>query len=248
MENRIVSYPLGNVKAGGSVRTLSYDAAGRIVASTHAGNATSSRLDQRYSYDGRDRLISFTSATAIQRFEYDANGNRTKVILGTNSYLNTLDLNSNRLAATSGPVLAKRNMYDATGNLISDGTIRYGYGNNGRLSSTTGVSGASTQYRYNGVGQRAMKSDATGASTYFVYDEAGRMVGEYDSAGTPIQETIYLEGMPVAVIQPRAPGARENAYYIYADHLGAPRVITRASDNKMVWRWDGANPFGEDHA
>ncbi|MDM5182317.1 hypothetical protein PO883_34720, partial [Massilia sp. DJPM01] len=68
LENRIVSYPIGNVKAGGATRTLTYDAAGRIVAATHAGNAMSSRLDQRYSYDGRDRLIGFTSVTASQRF------------------------------------------------------------------------------------------------------------------------------------------------------------------------------------
>ncbi|MDQ1924315.1 RHS repeat-associated core domain-containing protein, partial [Massilia pseudoviolaceinigra] len=246
LENRIVSYPLGHLKAGGAMRTLSYDAAGRIVASTHAGNATSARLDQRYSYDGRDRLIGFTSATASQRFEYDVNGNRTKVVSGASSYSNTIDPRSNRLTATSGPVPAKRNTYDATGNLISDGTMRYVYGNNGRLSTTTGINGASTQYRYNGVGQRIMKSDAAGTSTYFVYNEAGQMVGEYDSTGTPIQETIYFEGIPVAVIKPRTAGAGESAYYIYADHLMTPRVIARASDNKMVWRWDGANPFGED--
>ncbi|MDQ1817705.1 RHS repeat-associated core domain-containing protein, partial [Massilia sp. CCM 9210] len=246
LENRIISYPLGHLKMGGATRTLSYDAAGRIVASTHAGNATSSRLDQRYSYDGQDRLIGFTSATASQRFEYDTNGNRTKVVIGANSYSNTIDPRSNRLTATSGPVPAKRNAYDATGNLVSDGTIRYGYGNNGRLSSTTGINGASTQYRYNGVGQRAMKSETAGTSTFFVYNAAGQMVGEYNSAGTPIQETIYLEGMPVAVVTPRTASAGESAYYLYADHLGAPRVITRASDNKMVWRWDSANPFGED--
>ncbi|HEX8615688.1 MAG TPA: RHS repeat-associated core domain-containing protein [Telluria sp.] len=246
LENRLISYPLGHPMVGGSVRTLSYDAAGRIVATTHAGNATSNRLDQRYSYDGRDRLIGFTGAAASQRFEYDVNGNRTKVILGANSYLNTIDPNSNRLAATAGPAPAKRNTYDATGNLTSDGTIRYVYGNNGRLSSTTGIGGASVQYRYNGLGQRTIKSDAAGASTYFVYNEAGQIVGEYNSTGTPIQETIYLEGMPVAVLKPRASGAEENAYYVYADHLATPRVITRASDNKMVWRWDGANPFGED--
>ncbi|NHZ67220.1 hypothetical protein F1735_34080, partial [Massilia sp. CCM 8694] len=76
-------------------------------------------------------------------------------------------------------------------------------------------------------------------------NEAGQMVGEYNSAGTPIQETIYLEGMPVAMVKPRASGAEENAYYVYADHLATARVITRASDNKMVWRWDGADPFGE---
>jgi RHS repeat-associated protein len=34
--------------------------------------------------------------------------------------------------------------------------------------------------------------------------------------------------------------------YVYADHLLTPRVLTRASDNKMVWRWDSADPFGLD--
>ena len=34
------------------------------------------------------------------------------------------------------------------------------------------------------------------------------------------------------------------AYYIHTDQINTPRVITRPSDNKMVWRWDGADPFG----
>jgi RHS repeat-associated protein len=34
------------------------------------------------------------------------------------------------------------------------------------------------------------------------------------------------------------------ANYVFADHLDTPRVITRATDNKMVWRWDQADPFG----
>ncbi|MDM5178737.1 type IV secretion protein Rhs, partial [Massilia sp. DJPM01] len=245
LENRLVSYPLGHPAAGGALRTLSYDAAGRIVSSTHKGG-TPGKLDQRYYYDGRDRLVGFDSAVGGQSFEYDANANRTRLKVGPNSYLNTIEPGSNRLTSTSGPVPAKRNTYDATGNLISDGTIRYVYGNNGRLGSTTGPGGAAVQHRYNGLGQRAIKSDSAGVSTYFVYDESGQMVGEYNSAGTPIQETVYLEGIPVAVVKPRASSAEENAYYVYADHLETPRVITRAGDNKMVWRWDGANPFGED--
>jgi RHS repeat-associated protein len=32
--------------------------------------------------------------------------------------------------------------------------------------------------------------------------------------------------------------------YVFADHLGTPRVITRATDNQMLWRWDNADPFG----
>jgi RHS repeat-associated protein len=32
--------------------------------------------------------------------------------------------------------------------------------------------------------------------------------------------------------------------YVYTDHLDTPRVITRATDNQMVWRWENAGPFG----
>jgi hypothetical protein len=33
-------------------------------------------------------------------------------------------------------------------------------------------------------------------------------------------------------------------FYVYADHLGTPRWIARASDNKVVWRWETAEAFG----
>jgi uncharacterized protein RhaS with RHS repeats len=31
---------------------------------------------------------------------------------------------------------------------------------------------------------------------------------------------------------------------VFTDHLDTPRVITRAADNPMVWRWAQADPFG----
>jgi RHS repeat-associated protein len=33
-------------------------------------------------------------------------------------------------------------------------------------------------------------------------------------------------------------------FYVHADHLGTPRVITRPSDNKVVWKWDSTEAFG----
>jgi RHS repeat-associated protein len=33
-------------------------------------------------------------------------------------------------------------------------------------------------------------------------------------------------------------------HYVFTDHINTPRVITRATDNQMVWRWDNADPFG----
>ena len=71
-------------------------------------------------------------------------------------------------------------------------------------------------------------------------------MGEYDGVGKALQETIYLGELPVAVLKPAlAPqAATTDLYYVYADHLQAPRVLTRPIDNRMVWRWDNADPFG----
>jgi RHS repeat-associated protein len=246
LDGRIASYPLGHPANSGTRRTLSYDAAGRIRATRHTGATAAAMLDQRYGYDGLDRLTEFDSASTSQRFQYDANGNRTRATFGATSYVNTISAARNRLASTSGPTPARQNSYDATGNLLSDGTIQYRYGTDGRLSSVV-RGGATTGYRYNGLGQRVAKTGTAGAAVHYVYDEAGRLVGEYDGAGKAIQETVYLGDLPVAVLKPGAQGSATLAlYYAYADHIMTPRVLTRTSDNKIVWRWDGADPFGLD--
>jgi RHS repeat-associated protein len=249
LDGRVVSYPLGHPANNGTVRTLTYDAGGRIRTTKHTGAAGAALLDQRYDYDGLDRLTAFDGANTIQRFQYDTNGNRTRATFGANTYVNTINATSNRLASTTGPAPAKQNSYDATGNLTNDGTIQYKYGSDGLLSSVV-RGGVTTGYRYNGLGQRVAKSNLAGVAVHYVYDESGRLLGEYDGAGKVIQETVYLSDLPVAVLKLGSDNAgtkglsTTGAYYVYADHLSTPRVLTRVSDNRMVWRWDGADPFG----
>jgi RHS repeat-associated protein len=45
-------------------------------------------------------------------------------------------------------------------------------------------------------------------------------------------------------VTPSATADAAGIYYVYADQIDTPRVIIRPSDNQMVWRWDGADPFG----
>jgi RHS repeat-associated protein len=81
-----------------------------------------------------------------------------------------------------------------------------------------------------------------------MYDEAGRLAGEYDGAGKLIQETIWFGDLPVATLRPKSGSVTTpiavDIFYVHADHLGTPRVITRPSDNKIVWKWDSAEAFG----
>ncbi|MBF0525438.1 MAG: RHS repeat-associated core domain-containing protein [Deltaproteobacteria bacterium] len=101
------------------------------------------------------------------------------------------------------------------------------------MQVTTG--GVTTSYAINGLGQRVSKS-STSATTIFVYDEAGHLLGEYDSAGSVIEETVWLGSLPVGVLKPGA------LYYVNPDHLGAPRSIID-STGAYVWKWD-RDPFG----
>lgn len=263
LDGRIVSYPLGHPLANGSIRTLHYDAASRIINTTHTGSGSganlASNLDQSYGYDDLDRITSATSTsgnTLSQGFQYDASGNRTQVRLGSSSYSNTIAASSNQLSNTSGPLPAKTMSYSLSGSLLADGKLSATYSDRGRLKTITNPAGSTdtTTYFVNALGQRLKKSGpatiVTSGVNYYVYDDAGHLLGEYNASGKLLQETVYLGDTPVAVLTQSIAGAAPsqvtstNLHYVYADHLGTPRVITRATDNKMVWRWDNADPFG----
>lgn len=289
LAGRISSYALGPAEKGGSVRTLHYDDADRITSMTHVGSVTAPNLDQQFTYDGLDRLLTVDGPAIHQGFEYDENGNRTEARFGANSYRNMISPTSNRLVSTNGPAPAKNNQFDAAGNMIGDGTISYAYDARGRLKTTTNA-GVVTSYNYNGIGQRVSKSSGDVVKAVYVYNQGGRLMGEYDGAGRVLSETVYLGDLPVAVLTASRPigpmipppvgsASRQapltspsslslsataadagvpqsvisqyvgstSVAYVYADHINTPRVLVRASDNAIVWRWDNTDPFGLIH-
>jgi RHS repeat-associated protein len=52
--------------------------------------------------------------------------------------------------------------------------------------------------------------------------------------------TVWLNDLPIATIRPNGTGI--SVYFIHADELGTPRVVTDTTQ-KPVWRWDG-DAFG----
>lgn len=244
LDGRLVTYPLGTV-----MRTVTYDAASRITATTHTGTANAASYNQAFTYDGLGRLLTYTGSTGTQSYAYDATGNRTQLKIGASTYSNIIASASNRLASTSGPLPAKSNTFDAAGNLIGDGTVSYTYGEHGRMKTSVNA-GVTTSYLYNGIGQRTSKTGTTiptGATAY-VYDEQGHLLGEYDAAGAVLQETVFLDGLPVSVLKQAASGtplvATTSVGYIYSDHINTLRAIMDAASNSVVWSWIDTDPFG----
>jgi YD repeat-containing protein len=127
IDGRLWGYRLGNSSTGGVLRALQYDAANRVTLMTHYGTGLGAfapaNFDQSFGYDNLGRVTSYTSATGNQNYSYDESGNRTST--GIDNH--TIDLNSNRLMNTTGPAPAKTNLYDAAGNLKTDGTTTYTY-------------------------------------------------------------------------------------------------------------------------
>jgi uncharacterized protein RhaS with RHS repeats len=100
-------------------------------------------------------------------------------------------------------------------------------------------------YKYNGLGERVRKDGPSAlvpsGTNHFVNDASGKLPGEYRADGTPIQEYVYLYDQPVAIL--RGSLAAPEVFFVYADHLNTPRVVTDMA-NRVRWRWD-APPFGE---
>jgi len=227
-DGRVSGYPLG-----ANTRSLSFDAAARITGYTDSQPAA----NQVFVYDPVDRLTSWIAPNANRSFTYDTNGNRTSLTIGATQSTYGYPASSNRLVSITGSPATFG--YDAAGNLVSQYPKQYAYDARGRMKSAT-VSGVTTilTFSVNGLGQRVNKNGL--ANTLFAYDEAGHLIGEYDETSQAITETVYLGDTPIAALK----GGQ--TYYVFADQVNAPRVITNTA-NQVVWRWD-SEPFGSDMA
>ena len=187
-----------------------YDAASRITALQRlTSNVVDPAKSTTYGYDNLDRLTTVTpnagNPSNPQSYSYDAIGNRLSNTVAGSTTTYSYGTTSHRLNNLTGST-AKTFGYDNVGNRITDGIQTWIYGGDNRPSaiSLAGATPVSIQSGINALGQRVLKtvnSAAQGTITRFMYDEAGRLIGEYDISGRPIQETIWLNDLPVAVLK-----------------------------------------------
>jgi len=247
LDGRIASWEYRN---GASIlrRDLSYDAASRVAGVTDPASAPNTHT---YDYDVLDRLTTALSAAATpttRQYGYDAIGNRlseTADGLITNYGYGP---DSHRLQNLTGAT-TRNYTYDGAGNPVAIDARTHTYNLANRLTKIAQGSTTIASYKLNALGQRVAKTVGS-TTTRYVYDEQGRLIGEYQSNGTLIQETVWLNDLPIATLRPTGTGTPTPiaVYYVHADHLGSPMAITRPSDDAILWRWDNADPFGDNAA
>lgn len=135
-----------------------------------------------------------------QGFGYDAVGNRTAKTVGAATDAYAYSATSNRLASITSAAGAPRSyLHDANGAVTNDGVNQYAYDARGRMLQATSVAGTMA-YQVNAFGQRVKKSTTNG-ETVFHYDRDGRLIAETDAQGKVQREYVYLNELPVAVLQ-----------------------------------------------
>lgn len=182
-----------------------------------------------YTYDGLGRLataITFGSQAYPQSnlaFTYDRYGNRTAQSGSTEP----VNAGTNQVATLP---------YDASGNMLSDGSNQLAYNAENRVVTSTN-SGVGTSYSYDCKGFRTVKASA-GTTTVYIFS-GNKVIAEYmngAAANAPSREYVYSGSRMLAKIE-----AGTTNYY-HADHLST-RVTTDTTGSPTGQQ--GELPFGD---
>jgi len=167
-----------------------------------------------------------TSSACVRVNSRNAHSNRPELVIVTAPAANLPPSVSLTAPVAGSSYTAPASVTLTASATDSDGTIAsVAFYNGATLIGTGTFSGGSYTFTRSNVaaGSYSLTAQAT--------DNQGAVT---DSA--PVAVTVTDPPPPVAA----------GVYYVYADHLNTPRVITDGS-NKVVWRWD-SDPFGTDAA
>jgi RHS repeat-associated protein len=216
---------------------------------------TNGAQSQSFTYTPTRRLASASGYYGQYSWSYDGVGNRlTETANGVfSNYL--YPQTSNQLQSVAAAGNGTRSLsYDAAGNVASDSNaagsniaLNYSYDVEGRLSKSAAqllLLNNGGRYGYDALDRlawRAVLTPATTTTTLYVHDIHNHIIAELDTAGVTHREYVWLNDLPVAVVDGVNTGAPK-LYYVHTDHLGRPARMT-AQNQGAVWDVIYA-PFG----
>ncbi len=169
-------FPVRMTHPEGNIRTMGYDAAGRLIRSADAeGNAHTFTYDE--SCGGSCRAESVT----------DPLGNTVR---------KTYDSRGNLLTLTDARGKLTQYAYDGNGRLVSrtdalNNETRYEYDGEDRLVKTTDARGNTTQMAYDAKGRLIRVTDALGNTRQMTYDATYNVRTRTDASGNTVMSLDY---------------------------------------------------------
>jgi len=201
-----------------------------------------------FTYDTLDRLDTGSGPFGVRDYDYDLNGNRTRLDSDGNTTSYGYVPHSNRLSADNGWTYTQDANGNTTHKLAADGLgFVYVYNSHNRLVSvmerkitgTSGKGGHKTPvmgdvtlavYGYNGLDQRVRKTLADGTVVQFRYGVDGALLAELDGGGTVQREYVYLNGQLLAVLDQQTLQAADDE--VIVDNGAAPAGWLSRTSNR----------------
>jgi RHS repeat-associated protein len=218
-------------------------------------DAVNSRNSRSFSYDSLQRLSHAVGSCAVGcygnfGFTYDKDGNQLSQSLGATTTNYGYGTGSDQLATISVRGVATQAIgYTADGRMASlnpgiqtpagKSITSLSYNQNAQLSAVNAGSGALASYTYDGFGQRMIKTVSASYGEIYQYSQNGALLEETNASGAAQADYIYLDGRPVATLNPST-GA---PYFLHDDMLGTPQLAT-GSNQAVAWQ-ASYQPFGQ---
>jgi len=191
------------------------------------GNRLSCKIDDAdahvYEYDNLYQLtcVDYNDGN-ITDYYYDSLGNRTKVVDGGTTNYKRNRLNQYTSVGDTGY------SYDENGNLADDGTYKYYYDCENRLTDVNDQNDAAVaSYSYDYSGRRVKKTlHASQTTIHYTYD--GDQVIAENEGSQLVRKFIYGPGIDEPILMIDAAGGNA-VYYYHFDGLGSVAALSNNS-------------------
>jgi len=208
-----------------------YDKAGnRLSMEIDGGNQHDYTYDKIYRLNAVDYPVGDDAA-----YYYDSVGNRTSMTKGTTTSYTANNLNEYVTVGTT------TYSYDQNGNLFNDGTYKYYYDYENRLTDVNDQSNnhiASYKYDYTGRRIEKLVYGSPNVVTRYCYD-GDNLIGEYDGSGNLLRKYIYGD----RIDEPICITTSQGTFYYAYDGLGS--VIAISDDEGNIVEKYSYDVFGK---
>jgi RHS repeat-associated protein len=256
----LVPQPTRVQSPDGSIATMLYDSAGRLIART-VGVGTDAQATSTFTYDNDDNLVTATDPLGrTRRFTYDDEHHRLTATDPMGRVTQWSYNEQGRLIIATGPSGAQSTFeYDSLGRKIAitnafGHTTRVAYGPNGRIASKTDADGniltcdydadrrrtaihhpdgTTSSWTYDGVGRVAMRTTRNGVTISYQRDLHNRVVSISDSLGRHQAYTYDTLGRMLSATNSLG-SARRFAY----NANGRISTVVQADGSSIAYEYD----------
>jgi YD repeat-containing protein len=194
-------------------------------------------VDRAFTYDNLHRLETARGAWGFGRYTYDALGNRERSTVGGTTVFDYADTT---LRLTSAG--AQSFLYDANGNMTSDGARTFDYTRE-NMPVTVTQGATVTTYGYDGDNQRTRKVGPDGTHFYF-HGPGGQLISEMVQVGseTPrrVREYVFAGSRLLASVRPGSVTVTPRALAFAAvpdGPVSEPQQVDVGSEDASVFQW-----------